>query len=119
MPADEYAGTERRSGALRRLITLLGFAILATAMGLGVIDGARSISASGLEFSSLGAALSWLQPKLFSMLEPAVRRNFHPVIWDPLLLNVFLLPAVPVLFGLGGLLLVLGRSVAPSAIGRT
>jgi hypothetical protein len=94
---------------LRTLTRWVGYLLLAAAMGLGVYDGARSIAGSGLEATPLGTAALWLFPRHFPILEPAVTRHLHPLLWDPVLLNVFLLPAVVVLFVLGGLALYFGQ----------
>ncbi|MGL4242147.1 MAG: hypothetical protein ACRCTI_13650 [Beijerinckiaceae bacterium] len=102
---------------LRNLIRWTGYALLAAAMGLGVYDGARSLSVSGLATTPLGSVAFWLFPKQFPILEPAITRHVHPFLWDPVLLNLFLLPAVLVLFILGGVMLALGREREPEAVG--
>jgi hypothetical protein len=94
---------------LRALVRWTGYALLALALGLGVLDGARSISTSSFEAMPLGQAALWLFPRHFPILEPAVSRHIHPFLWDPVLLNLFLLPAALVAFVLGGVLLALGR----------
>jgi hypothetical protein len=94
---------------LRTLTRWMGYLLLAAAMGLGIYDGARSIAGAGLEATPLGAAAFWLFPKHFPILEPAVTRHVHPLLWDPVLLNLFLLPAALVLFVLGGIALFLGQ----------
>lgn len=101
---------------LRTLLRLTGYGVLAAAMAVGLYDGARSVSVSGLEVTPLGAAAFWLFPRQFPILEPAVARHLHPLLWDPVLINFLLLPAVLVLFLLGGLLLVAGRPPRPAAI---
>jgi hypothetical protein len=95
---------------LRTLTRWSGMVLLAAAMIVGVIDGARSISIAALDATPLGAAALWLFPRHFPILEPAVTRHLHPLLWDPVLLNILLLPAAAVFFALGGLLLVLGRT---------
>jgi hypothetical protein len=97
---------------LRTFARWIGYALLAAAMALGIIDGARSISMSALDATPLGAALFWLFPRHFPILEPAVTRHLHPILWDPVLINLLFLPAVLVLFALGGLLMLLGRPPA-------
>jgi hypothetical protein len=104
---------------LRNLIRWAGYALLAAAMGLGIYDGARSISVSGLETTPLGGLAFWLFPRAFPILEPAVTRHVHPLLWDPVLLNLFLLPAVVVLFVLGGVLMALGRPARPAPLGSS
>jgi hypothetical protein len=101
---------------LRTLARWTGYATLALAMTLGVIDGTRSISVSGLDVTPLGAAALWLFPKQFPLIAPAVSRNLHPFVWDPVLVSAFLVPAAIVFFAVGALLVFLGRQPAEAAI---
>ncbi len=102
---------------LRILFRWSAYALLAGAMALGIIDGARSLSGAGLEMTRLGGVALQLFPRQFPLLEPAVSRLVHPQAWDPLLLNLFMLPAIAVFFALGGLLLYVGQPRAPAPIG--
>ncbi len=102
---------------IRNLIRWTGYLLLGAAMVLGVVDGVRSISASMLDTTSLGALSFLLFPKHFPILEPAITRHVHPFLWDPVVLNLLLLPAALVLFVLGGLLMALGRPKPPTPIG--
>jgi hypothetical protein len=95
---------------LRLLARLFGFLALAAGMVAGVLDGARFIADGRLAPMPLGSAGFWLAPRFFPLIEPGVVRHVHPWLWDPLLLNVFLLPTVVVMFVLGTLLLVAGRT---------
>ncbi len=106
--AQRQQGTEKKR-MLRQLIRLLGFGALALAMVTGVLDGARSLADSSAAMVDLASASAWLLPGHFPLMGPAITRNIHPLLWDPLLVNVLRLPAVLVLFGLGTLFLVLGR----------
>jgi hypothetical protein len=111
-----YPSKARINLMFRTLIRWVGYVFLAMAMALGVIDGARSISISALDATPLGAAALWLFPKHFPILEPAITRHVHPALWDPVLLNLFLLPAVLVLFVLGGACVLLGRNSPPVSL---
>jgi hypothetical protein len=93
----------------RFIIRFLGLGLLLAGFAVGVIDGAKSLDQSSLVLTPLGAALFWLLPRQFPIIEPAVTRHVHPFLWDPVLLNLFLLPAVLVCLALGTLLLVLAR----------
>jgi hypothetical protein len=101
---------------LRNAVRLTGYAMLAAAMALGVHDGARSISASGLETTPLGALALWLLPRHFPIFEQAVALHAHPLLWDPVLRTVLLVPAVAALFAMGGLMMALGRPAEPPAL---
>ena len=65
----------------------------------------------------LGTTAFALFPKYFPILEPAVARHIHPLLWDPVLLNFFLLPTALVLIVIGALLLYFGRP-KPRLIGH-
>ena len=94
---------------LRFLARMVGLLLVAAGFVGLVIDGTRSMANSTVSFTPLGELAFLLFPKHFPILEPAVTRHVHPFLWDPILLNVFLLPASVVGFALGALLLWLGQ----------
>jgi hypothetical protein len=94
---------------LRKVAQLFGLLAVAAGFLVGVLDVTRSVANNALELTPLGATSFWLAPKQFILLEPAITRNIHPLLWDPLLLNVLLLPTVLVLFVVGTVLLILGK----------
>jgi hypothetical protein len=100
----------------RFLARVLGLLLVAAGFVGLVIDGTRSIANSEISFTPLGQLGFALFPKSFPLLEPAVTRHVHPFLWDPVLLNVLLLPASVIGFVLGALLLWLGRR-PPEPIG--
>jgi hypothetical protein len=104
-------------GMARLIARIFGFLSFCAGMVVGILDGTRAIAANALDLTPFGATLMWLFPRQFPLLETAVTQNIHPLLWDPLLLNLFLLPAIAVLFGLGILLLILGRDKHDIAIG--
>ena len=93
----------------RFLARSLGLALIAAGFVGLVIDGTRSMANGLVTFTPLGEVAFRLFPKSFPLLEPAVTRHVHPWLWDPLLLNVFLMPAAVLGFVVGALLLWLGR----------
>ena len=93
----------------RFLVRMLGLLLLAAGFVGFVIDGTRSIANGRLIFAPLGEVLFAAFPKMFPLIEPAVTRHVHPALWDPVLLNFFLLPASVVAFVLGAILLWLGQ----------
>jgi hypothetical protein len=99
---------------LRFLLRWFGYAALAAAMILGVFDGARSISISGLALTPLGDAALWLLPRHYPQLEAAAR--LYPGLWDPVLAGFFQLPGAAVLFAAGGLLMLVGQRPAPPPV---
>jgi hypothetical protein len=94
---------------IRFTLRLVGFLLLAVGFVGLVVDGTRSIANGEVTFAPLGQVLFQLFPDSFPMLEPAITRHLHPFLWDPIVLNILLLPASVVGFGLGLLLLWLGQ----------
>jgi hypothetical protein len=101
---------------LRFLARLVGLLLVAAGFVGLIIDGTRSIANSALSSTPLGEIAFRLFPKGFPLIEPAVTRYVHPWLWDPVLLNFFLLPASVVAFILGAVLLWLARA-RPEPIG--
>ena len=86
------------------LVRTIGVLFLAGGFAALVLDGARSIAVSSVQITPFGESCYRLFPRSFTLLQPAVERHLHPLVWDPFLLSVFLLPTFLV-FGLFGLLL--------------
>ena len=94
---------------LRFLARILGLVLLAAGFVGLVIDATKSIANSKVVFTPLGELALTLFPKYFPLIEPAVTRHVHHFLWDPVLLNFFLLPASVAGFVLGAILMWLGR----------
>lgn len=80
---------------------IAGFCLLAAAVVALVIDGTRSIAAEEILLTPLGTTAFWLFPSKFPILQPAIERHVHPWLWDPVLVDLFLLPTALVLGVLG------------------
>jgi hypothetical protein len=93
----------------RFLARFLGLVLIAAGFVGLVIDGTRSIANGALSFTPLGEVAFRLFPKSFPLIEPAVTRHVHPWLWDPILLNLFLLPASVLAVLLGALFIWLGQ----------
>ncbi|MFZ9502548.1 MAG: hypothetical protein ACO27F_13370 [Beijerinckiaceae bacterium] len=91
------------------LVRAIGVLFLAGGFAAFVIDGSRTIAASRLIVTSFGETCLQMFPRLFPLLQPAVERRLHPLVWDPFLLAVFLLPTAFVFAAFGLLLLWLAR----------
>jgi hypothetical protein len=100
----------------RFLSRFIGLMLIAGGFVGLVIDGTRAIANGAISFTPLGEVAFRLFPKSFPLIEPAVTRNVHPLLWDPILLNLFLLPASVAGFVIGALLMWLGRK-PPEPIG--
>ncbi len=85
------------------------FLLLAAGFVAAVMDGARSLAASALDYAQLGGTVAGLLGERFAALQPAVERNLHPLLWDPVLTKLLLLPTSLALLGLGLLFHRIGR----------
>ena len=97
-----------RDAAMRFLLRLLGYLLVAAGFVVLVVDGARSIANAELAFTALGESFAMLLDERYRQIQPAVERNIHPLLWDPLLLNLLRVPTALTALLLGFLLLRLG-----------
>lgn len=95
------------------LFRILGLVLLAGAFVACVVDGARSIADDRLSFTPLGAIAYWAFPNKFPLLQPFVERQIHPLLWDPILLNILKAPTFAALAVLGAALLYAMRRRPP------
>ncbi len=98
---------------LRLFFRLAGILAVAAAFVSLIIDGTRSIAGSALSITPLGQIAMSLFPAGFPLLRPAVEQHIHPLLWDPVLTTLFLLPAWFVIGLCGLLLLGVTRKPAP------
>ncbi|WP_293798852.1 hypothetical protein [uncultured Bosea sp.] len=94
---------------VRFLLRLIGYLSVAAGFVALVIDGARSIANAGLRFTSLGEVLIAVIQERYQLIQPAVERNIHPLLWDPVVVTVLHAPVAAVALLLGFALLWLGR----------
>jgi hypothetical protein len=93
----------------RFLVRAIGVLFLAGGFAALIVDGARAIAASRLVVTAFGETCQRMFPRMFPMLQSFVENHLHPLVWDPFLLAVFLLPTAFVFMAFGLLLLWLGR----------
>lgn len=98
---------------LRFLVRMLGYLLVAGGFIALLTDGARSIANSALRFTPLGETLLTGLGERFRLLQPAVERNLHPLLWDPVLSNLLQAPTAAAGLLLGFLLLWLGAAPRP------
>ena len=94
---------------MRVLLRLVGYLLVAAGFVALVIDGARSIANSALRFTALSDTLIAVLHERYALIQPAVERNIHPLLWDPLLLSLMRAPVALVALVLGFALLWLGQ----------
>jgi hypothetical protein len=94
---------------IRFAVRLLGYMAVGGGFVALVLDGARSIANQAIAIMPLGEMGLRVLGERYLQIQPAVERNLHPLLWDPVLLNLTLLPSFAVVLALGFLLLWLGR----------
>lgn len=82
-------------------VRLLGFLLLAAGFVGAVMDGARSLAASSLDYARIGETALLLLGDRFGQLQPAVERNLHPLVWNPVMTTLLMFPTALLLLGLG------------------
>jgi hypothetical protein len=98
---------------VRFLVRVLGYLCVAGGFIALLTDGARAIANSLWRFTPLGEVLAMVAGGRLPALQPMVERNLHPLLWDPVLVNLLLAPAALVGLLLGFLLLWLGAEPRP------
>ncbi len=94
---------------IRGTSRLLGFLLLAAGFVALVMDGARSLAGSHLEYARLADTAAALFGERFLALQPFVERSLHPALWNPVLLNALQGPTSLLVLALGLLFHWLGR----------
>ena len=87
----------------------VGLCLIATAFITLVVDGTKSIAASALVFTPLGAGWFSLHAPSLNVFQAVVERYTFPFLWDPIILTVLLLPVWLVIAAFGLLFLFTGR----------
>lgn len=95
---------------LRFLVRMLGYLLVAGGFVALLTDGARSIANSVLRLTPLGETLLTFLGERFRQLQPAVERDLHPLLWDPILVNLLQVPTAAAGLLLGFVLLWLGAA---------
>ena len=98
---------------IRFLVRCLGFLLIAVGFSALIVDGTRTIAGGELTLTPLGQIALALIPNKFPLLQPAIERHIHPLLWDPVLATLFRLPAWLVAGVVGTLLLRAARRNEP------
>ena len=93
---------------IRFLFRLLAMVALSVAVIMAVLDATRSIAASGMVITPLGASWSAVAPDSLALLQASAQR-YLAVLWDPLMLWVLSLPGFVVFAVLALLFYAIGR----------
>ena len=90
------------------LSRLVGILLVAVALVTAVIDGTKSIAASHLVTTPLGAHWFEFFPESLNAAQAGVQRHVAPWLWDPVIQSILLLPTWVVAGVLGALFVWLG-----------
>ena len=97
---------------LRFLLRLVGLLLLAGAFAALIVDGTRSVAAGRIALLPLGRTIGAVSPEAFVKLHAAVETH-APVLWDPVMVTILLLPTWCVLGLLGIVFIALARPPRP------
>ena len=100
---------------MRLLFRLVGLLLLAGAFAALLVDGTRSVAAGSVAVLSFGRTLMSIAPDVFQKLRLVVEAKL-PMLWDPVLVTVFLMPTW-VVFGVIGLALLATTRPPPPMVG--
>lgn len=93
---------------------ILGLSLLAIATFTLGYDILKAVAdPGGFSLSSLGGLWGKVNGASLNLVQAIVQRYLHPVLWDPILVNILLLPAFLVLGVPGLLVFLLGRKRQP------
>ena len=85
---------------VRLFFRFIGLLLLAGAFVALVVDGTRSLGAGTVAIVPFGRTSSAMFPDAFAKLHQAVQTHV-PLLWDPVLVTLFLLPTWLILGGFG------------------
>ena len=98
---------------MKALVRLVGFLLLAAGFVVVVADGAVSIGAEALRFTSVGEALERFAPSPYAAAQTLMIEKLPPVLWDPVAVQALRAPAAAALIVVGLLLMILARRRDP------
>lgn len=101
---------------VRFIISMIGLWTCALALLALVLDGVRSIAANELVMKSLGETWFEIDNASLNLAQAVVQRNVHPLIWDPLVQWILMMPAWLFAGLIGSLLVYVGRKRRPKVI---
>ncbi|TLP47247.1 MULTISPECIES: hypothetical protein [Cohaesibacter] len=101
---------------LRFFSSMLGLWTCALALLALVLDGVRSIAANEVVMKSLGATWFEIDNASLNLAQAVIQRNVHPLIWDPVVQWILMMPAWLAAGLVGALFIYLGRKRRPKVI---
>lgn len=77
---------------MRFLLRAISLLALIVAVISAVVDAIRSLAASEIVITPLGAAWYSFSPDTLNLAQALIQRNVHPYIWDPIVQWILLQP---------------------------
>ncbi len=87
----------------------IGLWLLAGSVVAAVVDGAKSIAAARIVLTSLGEAWVQVHRASLGLAQAAIERHVSPMLWDPVIAGLLLVPLSAILLVLASLFLALGK----------
>jgi hypothetical protein len=94
---------------IRWLFRVFGLGLLAAAFAAAIIDGARSIGAGRILLTPAGATAFWAAPNRLPLLAPFLEKHGAGFVWDPVIVDILMVPTWAVLAVPGVALLLASR----------
>lgn len=93
----------------RLLLRIFGYAIVAAGFVGLMIDATRSLANSTISVTPLQDLAQMQFGERLAALQISIERQIHPLLWDPVLVDILRLPAAAAGLAIGFFLLWLGR----------
>jgi hypothetical protein len=97
---------------IRLTFRFLGVVLLAAAFAALIIDGTKSIAANAIIYTPAADTAQQIFPEKYKLLQPALE-HIHPLLWNPGMATILLLPIWIIIAIFGMLCLLLGRKPRP------
>jgi hypothetical protein len=97
---------------IRLFFRFLGVLLLAAAFAALIVDGTKSIAASAILYTPTSDTASQIFPEKFKLLQPTLER-IHPMLWNPVMVDILRLPVWIIIASFGIVCLLLGRKPRP------
>lgn len=88
---------------IRLFLRFIGLCLLAAAFVTLIVDATRSATSGTLYVTSIGESFMAVLPSHFGLAQAFIERHIHPLVWDPIMVDLLRLP-VWLAFGIAGAL---------------
>ena len=92
------------------IFRLFGILFLVLTVITIVLDMTRSIADSAIVWTALGKEWFDFSASSLNLMQAVIQRYVHPTIWDPVIVNILLMPSWAVFAALAAIFLWFGRT---------